>query len=259
MSERWLVDIGSTRLKWQVRDAHGALKAAGLSEDAEACAGALLAAGGSCPGDGSLWLSRVGPETPEAILCQALKRAGCDIAPRHAASRAHGPHGLRSTYDPVQLGVDRYCALVGARARCDRALVIVDAGTAVSVDLLDATGVHRGGYLLPGRRLGWASLQQLLPDRVPEVVPPERSEDGPWRPGRNTRDALDAGWGLGLAGAVERLLSEGRRELGQAAEVWLTGGDADWLAASLAVPVERMPGLVLDGLWELSREAEDGV
>ena len=255
MLECWLVDIGSTRLKWQVRDARGVVMAGGATGDAEACASALLEAGDPRAGRVSLWLSRVGPDTREVALRQALERAGRDVEARPVAPRSAGPHGLRSEYDPTQLGVDRYCGLVAARAHSRRALILVDAGTAVSVDLLDVAGVHRGGYLLPGRRTGWTSLQRLLADRVPEVVPPERSEDDPWRPGRSTRDALDAGWGLGLAGAVERLVAEGRRELGDAAEVWLTGGDADWLAASLVAAVVRVPDLVLDGLWELSREA----
>ena len=52
--------------------------------------------------------------------------------------------------DPERLGVDRWLALIAARERSKQPTVIVDAGSACTIDLLDSEGRHLGGYILPG-------------------------------------------------------------------------------------------------------------
>ncbi|MDH3515025.1 MAG: type III pantothenate kinase, partial [Gammaproteobacteria bacterium] len=70
--------------------------------------------------------------------------------------------------------------------------------------------------------------------------------------GRSTEDGVAAGTLFGLAGAVERLIDEYRRTLGEGMEIYLTGGDAPALAARLRVPAKTVPDLVLRGLARIA-------
>jgi type III pantothenate kinase len=98
----------------------------------------------------------------------------------HASAEACG---VRNTYEhPRQLGADRWAALIGARALSDSACLVVCAGTATTVDLLDAAGVFRGGLILPGFDLMRAALarntaQLPLADGVFSLEPAT-----PWTP-----------------------------------------------------------------------------
>lgn len=255
MHDRWLVDIGSSRVKWQVRSLAGEVLDAGASPRPEDCARALRAAGRERR-PAAIWLARVGAPEREGALLAALEPLAAEIPLVRVRAQARGPYGLRTDYAEGQLGVDRYCALVAARARRRHPVVLVDAGTAVTVDALAADGRHAGGYLLPGRHLGWDVLQQRLADRIPERGAGDWPAALATAPALDSEAALERGWGLGLAGAADRVIAEARAALGGEAECWLSGGDAEWLAPLLHEPVARAPDLVLDGLWELAR-AED--
>lgn len=251
MSDIALVDIGSTRVKWQVRSADGDVLGSGANREPGGCVRALASMAPEAP-IGAVWLSRVGSAEREAVFFAELEAAGI-TAPVHAVQVAPaGPHGLRTEYAAGQLGVDRYCALIAARARSDAPVVVVDAGTAVTVDVLEADGRHAGGYLLPGRQLGWEALQSRLADRIAPREATQWPEDLDTAPGLNSTEALERGWGLGLAGALDSLIARAREGERAHATCWLTGGDAYWLAPLLGGESAIVPNLVLDGLWELS-------
>jgi type III pantothenate kinase len=140
-------------------------------------------------------------------------------------------------------------------ARTRSPAVVVDAGTAVTIDLLDADGRHLGGYILPGLRLGLDAVQRLFTAELQAQVggalrlgaEASMAESAPG-PGHDTGQALLRGWMLGLVGAVERLGSQQPADR-QDFEWWLTGGDAPWLSRLLGRPVNLAPGLVFEGLW----------
>lgn len=149
--------------------------------------------------------------------------------------------------EPERVGIDR---LAAAAAACQlkaasRGCVVIDCGTAASVDVISADGRFLGGAILPGPALMARSLADgtsLLPEvaALGEAPPPDM-------PGRSTNEAIAAGIGFGIRGGVARLVAEARRAVGGDAEVFLTGG---WRAAvhgELAGAVE-MPDLVLTGL-----------
>ncbi|OOC51149.1 type III pantothenate kinase [Thioalkalivibrio versutus] len=252
MADIALVDIGSTRVKWQVRNAEGEVLGSGANRDPAGCVRGLASMAREAPLT-AVWLSRVGPGEREEAFSAELASAGID-APVHAVTvPANGPHGLRIDYAAGQLGVDRYCALVAARARCDAPMILVDAGTAVTVDVLEADGRHAGGYLLPGRQLGWEALQTRLTDRIAPREATQWPDDLETAPGLNSTEALERGWSLGLAGALDGLIARSRTAERAGAACWLTGGDAYWLAPVLRAESTIFPNLVLDGLWELSR------
>lgn len=117
---------------------------------------------------------------------------------------ADAPSGLRFDYhDMRQLGADRIANAAAARQRypgCD--LLIVDAGTATTVDAVSADGVHRGGAILPGIGL-WA---QVLRERT-AALPLVTVAAAPEPLGRSTRDNIASGLYFGHLGAIRELLA----------------------------------------------------
>jgi type III pantothenate kinase len=146
---------------------------------------------------------------------------------------------------PDHVGIDRLLDAVAAnsRRRPGAPAVIVDAGSAVTVDWLDATGAFAGGAILPGLRLMGLALHEhtaLLPLIPPPAGPPPL-------PGTSTPDAMAAGVFWAAAGGVQALI----RELaagGPRPDVFLTGGDAVPLRSILGPEVCFWPGMTLEGI-----------
>lgn len=148
--------------------------------------------------------------------------------------------GVRCGYrEPMHMGVDRWLALLAAHAREAQDQLVVSAGTAVTLDLLQADGTHLGGYIVPGLWLMQSSLGQGTADvQVRDGRDPVRASIAP---GVTTPEAVQHGTLLILVRAIEALASDGRA-------VVLCGGDAALLAACLPAPSHEVPELVLDGL-----------
>lgn len=249
MTETWLIDLGSSRVKWQVRTGSGAVLEQGQWEES---AGTLDQALPKIP-PSAVWLARVGPAGPEQLLRTAIRARYGELAVKSVRPEPEGPAGLRLDYDCSQFGADRYCALLGVLGRTRAPAVVVDAGTAVTVDLLGVDGRHLGGYILPGFRRGLSAVSELLSAELQTQVGPALgrapSPREPQHPGHDTAAALMRGWMHGLAGAVERLGSHRIGDAAQNSEWWLTGGDGPWLAGLLERPARVEPNLVFDGLW----------
>lgn len=149
--------------------------------------------------------------------------------------------------EPSKVGIDRLAAAAAAnRLRTPgRPAVVVDCGTAVTVDLLSKSGVFLGGAILPGAPLMAKGLADGT-SKLPQVAALERGMP-PAMPGKATAEAIAVGIGWGFRGAVARLVAEAQRALGGDTEVVLTGG---WRAAvrSEFPEATEMPDLVLEGI-----------
>lgn len=251
MPEILLIDLGSSRLKWQVRSETGFV----LEEDRHDWTASEGPPELPRCRPRAVWMVRVGGAEREETLRAALRARYGGVPVVTVQPRAEGPGGLRLDYDLSQFGADRYCALLGAVARTRKSAVVVDAGTAVTVDLLGTDGRHLGGYILPGLRGGLEAVNRLFTDALQARVAPKLRltgealpADSAVLPGHDTGEALLRGWMLGLAGAVQRLGAQAG-DAEQGVEWWLTGGDAGWLSNLLDRPAHVVPGLVFDGLW----------
>ena len=160
--------------------------------------------------------------------------------------------GVRNRYtDPSQLGSDRWAALIAAWHLVQRACMVVDSGTATTVDALSAQGEFVGGLILPGVELMQRSLasvaSQVKPAPAEYVLFPQ-----------NSADALYSGAIQASCGAIERqynLLEDDR------APLLLSGGAAPLLLPHLdrqrmVVPPQVVGNLVLRGLLLMAQEAD---
>jgi type III pantothenate kinase len=144
---------------------------------------------------------------------------------------------------PEAVGVDRLLA-AGAAFRLARGpVIVVDAGTALTVDLVSAAGCFMGGTIAPGLKVmanSLASGTSLLPE-VSLQAPASAV-------GRDTHECIRAGVVFGAAGAVDRVVEELIDIAEGAPRVFLTGGDAPFLSPYLKLSHVSEPDLVLRGL-----------
>jgi type III pantothenate kinase len=153
--------------------------------------------------------------------------------------------GLICGYEePSRLGVDRWLAMLAARRIAAGPFVVVDVGTAATIDFVSRDGRHEGGYIVPGLRLMTAALLHGTAD-VRVTFDPDNLET---RPGRTTASAVGGGVVLMLAdfvrGSIERFASD----CANRPHVYLCGGDARMIAPLIGYRTRIEPNLVLDGL-----------
>jgi type III pantothenate kinase len=152
---------------------------------------------------------------------------------------------------PDYVGVDRLLDAVAANSRRSVGVpaVIIDAGSAVTVDLVDGSGAFAGGAILPGMRLMAKALHDYTA-LLPLLPPPEKR---PAIPGDSTPAAMELGIFWAVAGGIEALVREYRNRRASSMEVFLTGGDGPLLHSVLPEAI-LWPEMTLEGI-RLSAEA----
>ncbi len=153
-------------------------------------------------------------------------------------------HGVRIAYaEPEHLGVDRFVALVGAHRHMKTASIIVDCGTAVTLDALSSDGEHLGGLILPG-------LEMMRSSLVKDTSRISLQDASPHLPllARDTADAVLSGTLRMLAASIDRIALEMEVELTEPVTRVLCGGDAQRLIPWLRAGYLHDPLLVSKGL-----------
>lgn len=149
---------------------------------------------------------------------------------------------------PATLGVDRWLGALAAHRRFGRA-VVVDCGSATTVNLVEADGTFRGGPIAPGLRAFAAGLAAVTP-----ALPAPRLDAAVVMPPRSSQDAVDAGVLVGYGGLVERLVAELLRGARGPAQVVVTGGHAGHLLRNVRLRAVHLDDLVHQGLRLLAEE-----
>lgn len=154
------------------------------------------------------------------------------------------------------VGDDRLLNAAAAYANLKQSCIIVDAGTAVTIDLVDGQGTFHGGAILPGAQMmldAMAGNAAQLPDL--EVTKPDEPV------GHNTNQAMFSGVFHGLRGAVRELAEQYAQTIGHFPMIVATGGNADLLFGGYELVERIIPDLTLMGLaviLQASRSAADG-
>ncbi len=149
--------------------------------------------------------------------------------------------------EPHRVGIDRLAGAAACRlvVPAGKACVLVDCGTAATVDLISADGGFLGGAIVPGPALMARALAAGT-SRLATAAAPDGSRL-PTMPGRSTAEAIALGIGLGIQGAIARLEAEARAALGPGAVTVLTGGGRAAVRETLPDAIE-VPDLVLAGI-----------
>lgn len=235
------IDCGNTRLKWGMHDGVG-WRSQGLLEYADLPGfTSLLKAQPQI--DKAIAANVAGPLVGEAVGA-ALTALGIPLL---WAKSQSAQYGVRNLYErPEQLGADRWAALVGARALHAQACLVVCAGTATTVDVMDGEGNFQGGLILPGVEL----MCRALASNTAQLPLAEGKFSG--LP-RNTMDAIVSGSLHAQVGAVERMFGQVASHPG--AICLVSGGAAGQFYDLLRVPKRRIDNLVLEGLARIGLES----
>lgn len=236
-----LLDIGNSRCKWAEVDGgvwvrHGVLENAHLDR--------LPALLGGLPQSSRALVSNVAGEQVARRLRTSLALLQCEPEFIQASDERCG---VRNGYRiPQQLGSDRWAALIAAHRRVPGACLVVNCGTATTVDALSAQGEFLGGLILPGLSLMLRSLSgntAQLAEQQGELL--EFPQD--------TAAAISSGAVRATQGAILHQLELLRQREGKV-HCLLSGGASPRVAQGLSAVFEHDEHLVLHGLQILGED-----
>ncbi|MGA8034310.1 MAG: type III pantothenate kinase [Casimicrobiaceae bacterium] len=249
MNDVLVIDVGNSRMKWGLRGPRGWIAQGAVANqdigslavrDWQTLERPARAVGVNVAGEAA----RVRVEGQ-------LARWRLTMEWQQASAQAGGV--VNRYANPARLGADRWASLVAARRRetargaPPRPAIVVNAGTAVTVDALDADGVFHGGLIVPGIHL---MLQSLADNTAALRVTPGRFQDFP----TSTPDALRTGALQAVCGAIEQMRAKLARD-GAEVVCYLAGGGAQDIAPHLSPPLERVDNLVLEGVLVLASQS----
>ncbi|HVW69378.1 MAG TPA: type III pantothenate kinase [Steroidobacteraceae bacterium] len=248
-----LIDIGNTRIKWARFDGKrlGRQQAAVHSGwGGEDYARRVIGSGRRVE---RILVASVAGKRVDRSLVLAAKRAHVAV-PEFVTSQRHAGGVTIGYLEPWRLGVDRYVATIGAyHLAKGRPACVVGVGTAMTIDLVDSKGQHRGGAIIPAPTLMVDTLLNNTDGIRRRAQGGEEGGDSLF--GRSTRDALVQGSRYAAAALVDRAVGEARALLGgRAPIVMLTGGGAPCVQPLVQSACISVPDLVLQGLAVLCRE-----
>ncbi len=196
-----------------------------------------------CSSDSKLYISSVVKEPINSILFEKLAERGFiyeNIKVRKEFS------GFKTLYNPETLGVDRWLACLAAHRIYQQDVVVVDAGTAITVDIVTGNGTHLGGYIIPGI----VSLGQTMKSSTGLCFGDSTLKMANSIP-TNTNDALVLGNSAMISGFFRRIeetiIRDKSNTLSDNLSWILTGGDYERVGEHLRPPFCVNKQLVLNG------------
>ncbi len=244
-----LIDAGNTRLKWGVGEQGDIRRTGHISQDRIREQGLQVLTTKLPRRIDQVLVSNVAGASFATRLSGVVgAHCDCDV---HFAKVAREAFGVTNSYRHYRrMGVDRWVALVGAWAEFGQACVVVDAGTAVTIDALDDDGSHIGGQIIPGVGLMATALASETSD-IPGVGRAARRNNEPLDMfASSTAEAVRQGASNAVTGAVERAIRV-LRSSAYDPRIVLTGGDASRILNALDEAAEHRPNLVLHGLLHM--------
>jgi type III pantothenate kinase len=232
-----LLDVGNSRSKWASIE-NGAWAQQGVADNSEWVFRRQILELLSPPSH--IIISNVAGEKMAQLLRDVCSKWSAQV--EFVLAREE-QCGVRNTYlNPEQLGSDRWAALIAARHRIKSACLVVNCGTATTVDALSDDGEFLGGLILPGVTL---MQQSLLHNTAHLKVEKGELESFP----RRTNDAIHSGVIRATIGAIEHQRSVLKLLcLSDTIPCVLSGGAAGKIEKQLGIDVERVDNLVLEGL-----------
>jgi type III pantothenate kinase len=234
-----LVDMGNSRLKWATMTAAETLNVGESLANAQLSRHTLMTTWQAVVSPQQLVIACVGSHDLFACVQAVALALWPAIKIRRLKAQAHA-FDVRNAYQqPEKLGIDRWLALVAARHYYPSAVCVVDCGTAITVDLMDAHGQHQGGLISPGLTL----MRHALANGT-EALPFNAVRYDNLAPANFTEAAVCKGTLSAAVGLIERVITQHAEPY----QLILTGGDAATIAPHLRVHAIVDADLVLRGL-----------
>ncbi len=238
-----LLDIGNARIKWALGD----LEQFRVEEP--------------MPHDGKPFKDLARPcwkelEAPDRVIVSNVRgsdyeksvqtwvRRRWKVTPEFLRSEAQCC-GVSNAYSqPDRLGVDRWASLFAIHANYSGPSVVVDCGTAITIDAIDGDGRHQGGLIVPGMEL----MKTALAEHAPGIQLAETAVEESSLLAQSTEAAVSGGILYTATSLIDRVFMDLNAELGSRANLIITGGDALRVRPLLSQQPSYDPHLVLEGL-----------
>jgi type III pantothenate kinase len=223
------LDAGNTRIKWRAVAIDNSIVAAGSDLNSDI----FLA-------DQPVWLSRVTPVWVSSVHDDQSQWLLKKFPTAEFAIAQHEMCGLKNSYvNPAKMGVDRWLAMLAAwGTEPNHQHIVIDAGTAITLDIIDTNGQHLGGYICPGFNM----MKSTLLSGTSKVRAEESWVHGR-TPGESTQLCVDHGIQDMVLSWIER-----HCHAMPGARIWVSGGDGVMLCKHLTIEHTLNADLVLDGL-----------
>ena len=252
MSKILLMDIGNTRIKWGVLEnrALSGIDSLSITLSRDFDLKSLFL---SVPSDvKSIVASCVLSKETQVKLAESFsnhfKLVVKFIEPINRFS------GLTNGYNnPSKLGADRWAAMVGAHNEFGGNILVVDMGTAITIDYINAEGMHKGGQILPGLKSFFNILDQSTGSINTKINISDTAAQYIKKWGKNTDDAIISGAMSAISGAINAAVFSFRIEDSMPSLI-LTGGDAIYFKDVFDYSLSYRPNLVLEGLARILGE-----
>lgn len=241
-----LIDIGNSRMKWAAL-VDGELSLHGSYQHRQGD-GELAATWDELPRPDAVYCASVAAvELNDRLAQQVSQQWGLEVEWLKTSRQCDGV--VNGYHQPHKLGVDRWAALIGAHHLCSGPVCVVDCGSAVTIDALDGSGQHLGGWIAPGLRMQRESLLSQTAGINERDTLASLNE---W--GRETAEGMQRGALESIAGLIERSRQKLQVQLGTAITVIITGGDAPQIIPLLDFSPQHEEHLVLQGMARMVSE-----
>ncbi len=238
-----LIDSGNSRVKWGWGSKDGIVANAAL-ENRE-IESTLQRLWGRELVPCKIWLANSAGERREHQLRHIVEVLwGIEV---HSVRSSTSFGGIINSYHaPGQLGVDRWLGLIASWRRVRGSLCLVDCGTAITIDLINGSGNHQGGVILPEIGVSWAEFAEKVPH-----LSLDQGSSSSLLLGKSTEEGLRYGQS-GSVATVDRVLEEIFQQHGLAT-LLVTGGGGKILQQESAFGFLRVENLVLEGLFQVAK------
>lgn len=240
------LDMGNTRIKWRLRGESGKV-ARGSMSSLTGWPEFGLVISNAIANLSQQQLSRV---LVASVLSDDRKlsfSSWCKdyffVTPEFANSQAAAAGVTNGYAVPDRLGVDRWLAVLAGYNLARQSCVVIDCGSAITVDLVASKGVHLGGYIAPGLSM----MRRALFQDTAGIVLCENLAEFDLRPGRDTEAAVVAAQSAMVVGLVVQAVHQLQQQDTVAPVLVVTGGDAGYVLAHFPDALLQSE-LVLDGL-----------
>jgi len=249
---RLLIDMGNSRLKWclQQQGRIHAQHSLDYPADLAAFDTLLHHTWHTTEPPDQVWLATVAAADKVDYLIQWIQQSW-QLTPKQVSTTRKACGVYNAYLQAEQLGVDRWLAMIAAHHLVQTEVCVVDCGTALTLDVVTASGQHQGGLIMPGlntMRYSLAkhthALAELMQMRLQHTEPALLATD--------TRMGIQVGTVYAVVGFIETVMTR-LAQRDKITTLILTGGDAETLIPFLQHPFEHIPNLVLQGLGILAK------
>lgn len=136
---------------------------------------------------------------------------------------------------PDTLGLDRFLVCIAASISANKDIIVIDAGSAITIDYMTSDLVFMGGVILPGKKI----LSNAIHDYLPELPKPKAQLPHNF-PGKSTIECLSWGINGGIRSALLNFIDRYRHLNRNELQIYVTGGDSDYIASLIGSDVNLM-------------------